>query len=206
MRKAEYRWGDIRGVLTLYEIKQLTMTELQWFTLNYAVRDAGIAWKRQLLPEHDDAARNMSQIIWKRRTDTEERLAAVRMLFFYRVISMSTTTNKAEQAVSYAALILADEGIAITPEKLQALLKAAGIEDVEPIWTTLFSKAFDGKDVKDIILTATTATPAGRGDASDIKDDGKTTGEDGDDEKDGEEGIDIDADSDDGSAFGDLFG
>lgn len=119
---------------------------------------------------------------------------------------MSTTTNKAEQAVSYAALILADEGIAITPEKLQALLKAAGIEDVEPIWTTLFSKAFDDKNVKDIILTATTAAPAGRGTASDIKDDGNTTGEDGDDENDGEEGNDIDADSDDGSAFGDLFG
>ncbi|KAI4909527.1 hypothetical protein J4E90_008224 [Alternaria incomplexa] len=124
----------------------------------------------------------------------------------YRVISMSTTTNKAEQAVSYAALILADEGIAITPDKLQALLKAAGIEDVELIWTTLFSNAFRDKNVKDLILTATTATPAGRGTASDTKDDEKTTGEDGDDEKDGEEGMDIDADSDDGSTFGDLFG
>jgi len=119
---------------------------------------------------------------------------------------MSTTTNKAEQAVSYAALILADEGIAITPEKLQALLKAAGIEDVEPIWTTLFSNAFKDKNVKGLVLTATTATPAGRGISSDIKDDGKTTGEDGNDDKDGEEGIHIDADSDDGSAFGDLFG
>ncbi|KAI4925538.1 hypothetical protein J4E85_007417 [Alternaria conjuncta] len=124
----------------------------------------------------------------------------------YRVISMSTTTNKAEQAVSYAALILADEGIAITPEKLQALLKAARIEDVEPIWTSLFSNAFKDKNVKELILTATTATPAGRGNYSDIKDDEKTTAEDGDDGKDGEEGIDIDADSDDGSAFGDLFG
>ncbi|KAI4686019.1 uncharacterized protein J4E88_003856 [Alternaria novae-zelandiae] len=119
---------------------------------------------------------------------------------------MSATTNQAEQAVSYAALILADEGITITPEKLQALLKAAGIEDVEPIWTTLFSNALKDKNVKDIILTATTATPAGRGTASDIRDDEKTTGEDGSDEKEGEEGIDIDADSDDGSAFGDLFG
>lgn len=119
---------------------------------------------------------------------------------------MSTTTNNAEQAVSYAALILADENITITPEKLQALLKAAGIEDVEPIWTTLFSNAFKDKNVKDLILTATTATPAGRGTTSDIKDNENATGEDGDDEKDGEEGIDIDADSDDGSAFGDLFG
>jgi len=119
---------------------------------------------------------------------------------------MSTTTNKAEKAVSYAALILADEGIAITPEKLQALLKAAGIEDVEPIWTTLFSNAFKDKNIKDLILTAIAATPAGRGTASDINDDGKATGEVGNDEKDGKEGIDIDADSDDGSAFGDLFG
>jgi large subunit ribosomal protein LP1 len=112
-----------------------------------------------------------------------------------------STTNKSEQAVAFAALILADEGIAITPEKLQALLKAAGVEDVEPIWTTLFSKALKDKSIKDI-LTAITATPAGRG----SKEDEKTTEEDADDEKDGESGIDIDADSDDGSAFGDLFG
>ena len=117
MRKAEYRWGghqgkfitmsiDIsvpgytnqslsQGVLTLYEIKQLTMTELQWFTLNYAVRDAGIAWKRQLLPEHDDAARNMSQIIWKRRADAEERLAAVRMLFLFVLAPVASSLSKA---------------------------------------------------------------------------------------------------------------
>ncbi|KAF3933645.1 hypothetical protein ABW20_dc0106555 [Dactylellina cionopaga] len=57
-----------------------------------------------------------------------------------------------ELAVSYAALILADEGIDITPEKLQTLLKAASITDVEPIWTSLFAKALDGKDVKDLLL------------------------------------------------------
>jgi large subunit ribosomal protein LP1 len=121
-----------------------------------------------------------------------------------RVNSMSTT-NKPEQAVAFAALILADESIAITPEKLQALLKAAGVEEVEPIWTTLFSKALKDKSIKDI-LTAITAAPAGRGATYDSKEDGKTTGEDADDEKDGESGIDIDVDSDDGSAFGDLFG
>jgi large subunit ribosomal protein LP1 len=58
-------------------------------------------------------------------------------------------SSKAEQAVAYAALILADDSIPITPEKLQTLLKAAGLEDVEPIWTTLFAKALEGKDVKD---------------------------------------------------------
>ncbi|CAN9107250.1 unnamed protein product [Alternaria alternata] len=71
---------------------------------------------------------------------------------------MSTTTDKSEQAVAYAALILADESIAITPEKLQTLLKAAGLEDVEPIWTTLFANALKDKNVKEV-LTAVTAAP-----------------------------------------------
>jgi large subunit ribosomal protein LP1 len=118
---------------------------------------------------------------------------------------MSTTINKSEQAVAYAALILADESIAITPEKLQALLKAAGIEDVEPIWTTLFANALKDKNFKEV-LTAVTAAPAGRNTAADTKEDGKTPGDDNDNEKDGDEGIDIDADPDDGSTFGDLFG
>ncbi|KAF3939003.1 hypothetical protein ABW19_dt0205243 [Dactylella cylindrospora] len=56
-----------------------------------------------------------------------------------------------ELAVSYAALILADDGIEITADKLQTLLKTAEV-DVEPIWTTLFAKALEGKDVKDLLL------------------------------------------------------
>ncbi|KAH8685509.1 60s acidic ribosomal protein-domain-containing protein [Tricladium varicosporioides] len=60
--------------------------------------------------------------------------------------------SNAELAVSYAALILADDGIEITADKLQTLIKAAGIEDVEPIWTSLFAKALEGKDVKDLLL------------------------------------------------------
>ncbi|KAF3903811.1 hypothetical protein AA313_de0204782 [Arthrobotrys entomopaga] len=60
---------------------------------------------------------------------------------------MATT----ELAVSYAALILADEQIDITAEKLQTLLKAASV-DIEPIWTSLFAKALEGKDVKDLLL------------------------------------------------------
>jgi large subunit ribosomal protein LP1 len=70
----------------------------------------------------------------------------------------TTTTTNAEKAVSYAALILADESITITPEKLQALLKSAKIEHVEPIWTTLFAKALEGRDVKDVLTTVGTAT------------------------------------------------
>ncbi|KAI9657502.1 MAG: 60S acidic ribosomal protein P1 [Trizodia sp. TS-e1964] len=81
--------------------------------------------------------------------------------------------SHAELAVSYAALILADDNVDITADKLQTLIKAAKIEDVEPIWTTLFAKALEGKNVKDLLLNvgsgggaaaapvATGAAPAG---------------------------------------------
>ncbi|KAI5858192.1 60s acidic ribosomal protein-domain-containing protein [Durotheca rogersii] len=59
--------------------------------------------------------------------------------------------STAELASSYAALILADDGVAITADKLQTLLKAAKVVDVEPIWTSLFAKALEGKDVKDLL-------------------------------------------------------
>jgi len=74
----------------------------------------------------------------------------------------------AELTCSYAALILADDNVAISADKLQALIKAAAV-DVEPIWTTLFAKALEGKDVKDLLLNvgsgggAVAAAPAAAG-------------------------------------------
>jgi ribosomal protein L12E/L44/L45/RPP1/RPP2 len=59
--------------------------------------------------------------------------------------------SNSELATSYAALILADEGLEITSDKLFALTKAAGVE-VESIWTQLFAKALAGKDVKNMLL------------------------------------------------------
>ncbi|KAF9653635.1 ribosomal protein 60S [Thelephora ganbajun] len=55
-----------------------------------------------------------------------------------------------ELAATYAALILADEGIEITADKIVALTQAAGIE-VEPIWATLLTKALEGKNVKELL-------------------------------------------------------
>jgi large subunit ribosomal protein LP1 len=94
----------------------------------------------------------------------------------------STSTNKAETAVSYAALILADANIAITPEKLQALLAAANVEDVEPIWTTLFAKVLEGKDVKDILTAVSTSGPEvgttkPKVDGTDVEGEGEKEGE-----------------------------
>lgn len=60
--------------------------------------------------------------------------------------------SRAELAVSYAALVLADDGVEVTADKLQTLIKAAGIDDVEPIWSNLFAKALVGKDIKDLLL------------------------------------------------------
>ncbi|KAG0055948.1 60S acidic ribosomal protein P1 [Gryganskiella cystojenkinii] len=55
-----------------------------------------------------------------------------------------------ELATSYAALILADDNVEITSDKLQTLLKAANVE-VESIWTSLFAKALQGKDVESML-------------------------------------------------------
>jgi len=38
-------------------------------------------------------------------------------------------------------------------DKLQSLITAAKVPDVEPIWTTLFAKALEGKDVKDMLMS-----------------------------------------------------
>ncbi|TID13808.1 60S acidic ribosomal protein P1 [Venturia nashicola] len=60
--------------------------------------------------------------------------------------------SNAELAASYAAIILADDGVDITSDKLNTLIKAANVADVEPIWANLMAKALEGKDLKDIIL------------------------------------------------------
>ncbi|KAK9332548.1 60s acidic ribosomal protein-domain-containing protein [Lipomyces starkeyi] len=66
-----------------------------------------------------------------------------------------------ETAISYAALILADAEVEITSDKLLSLTKAAGVE-VEPIWASLFAKALEGKDIKDLLTNvgAAGAAPA----------------------------------------------
>jgi len=78
-------------------------------------------------------------------------------------------TTNAELACVYSALILADDDVAITGEKIQTILKAANV-DVEPYWPGLFAKALEGVNVKDLITKigsgagaapAAAAAPAG---------------------------------------------
>ena len=117
--------------------------------------------------------------------------------------SATTTTPtkiNPEQAVAFAALILADDNLAITPEKLQALLKAAGITEVEPIWTTLFANALKDKDVKDILIAVATSGPQTGGETAPHPP--ECGGEDGD----GDSGVDIGMQSDSDDDIGCTFG
>merc|ERR1711931_248812 len=56
----------------------------------------------------------------------------------------------AELACTYAALILQDDEIEITADKLSTLLKTAKV-DVEPFWPGLFAGALKDVDVKSLI-------------------------------------------------------
>ncbi|WKX88739.1 hypothetical protein Q1695_008397 [Nippostrongylus brasiliensis] len=57
-----------------------------------------------------------------------------------------------EMACVYAALILQDDEVAITGDKIATLLKAANVE-FEPFWPGLFAKAVEGVDVKNLITS-----------------------------------------------------
>ncbi|KAH9953741.1 60s acidic ribosomal protein-domain-containing protein [Russula dissimulans] len=55
-----------------------------------------------------------------------------------------------ELVATYAALILADDNLDITAEKILAITNAADVE-FEPIWATLLAKALEGKNVKELL-------------------------------------------------------
>ncbi|KAA8644807.1 hypothetical protein EYZ11_009329 [Aspergillus tanneri] len=68
--------------------------------------------------------------------------------------------STAELACSYAALILADDGVEVTADKIQTLLDAAKVQEIEPIWSSIFAKALEGKDIKDLLTNIGSAGPA----------------------------------------------
>ncbi|XP_043514091.1 60S acidic ribosomal protein P1 [Frieseomelitta varia] len=58
--------------------------------------------------------------------------------------------TKAELACVYSTLILVDDDVAVTGEKIQTILKAANV-DVESYWPGLFAKALEGVNIKELI-------------------------------------------------------
>jgi len=68
--------------------------------------------------------------------------------------------SESELAVVYAALILADDNVPITAEKLNSLITAAGVTTVEPYWAGIFARAFEGKNVKDLLANVGSGAPA----------------------------------------------
>ena len=59
--------------------------------------------------------------------------------------------SASELACSYAILILHDEGIPVTSEKIVTLAKAANVP-VESYWPGLFAKLAEKRDIDDLIL------------------------------------------------------
>lgn len=66
-----------------------------------------------------------------------------------------------ERACCYAALILQDEGLEITADKLQTILDAANVQ-VDSIWPSIFAKALQTTDVASL-LTSIGSAPAPTG-------------------------------------------
>ncbi|KAI9076821.1 hypothetical protein K1719_028734 [Acacia pycnantha] len=58
-----------------------------------------------------------------------------------------------ETACTYATLILHDDGIPITAEKISTIVKAANVQ-VESYWPSLFAKLAEKRDIEDLIVNA----------------------------------------------------
>merc|ERR1712142_128680 len=74
----------------------------------------------------------------------------------------SNMSNQNELACVYAALILLDDDVPITVDKLNTILKAASVS-VEPYWPGLFAKAAAGLDLKAMVSNVGSGVGVGGG-------------------------------------------
>merc|ERR1712001_370982 len=66
------------------------------------------------------------------------------------ILNRISEKMSAELACTYAALILNDDDVEITGDKITAILKAANV-DFEPFWPSLFAGALKDVDVRSLI-------------------------------------------------------
>ncbi|KAI6183757.1 Protein CBR-RLA-1 [Aphelenchoides bicaudatus] len=68
--------------------------------------------------------------------------------------------SKQELAIIYAALILEDDSVPITVDKVNKLLQAANVQ-VEPFWPGLYVKALEGVNVSELITNVSNSIASG---------------------------------------------
>merc|ERR1712057_44622 len=68
--------------------------------------------------------------------------------FFSLYLKMSS----AELGCTYAAMILHDDGVAVTADKLKSLMDAAGVE-YESYWPSIFEKSLGEQDLDKLLTT-----------------------------------------------------
>jgi len=120
-----------------------------------------------------------------------------------KAVFIPPTPNKilipvSEMAVVYAAIILADDDLVITADKLEAIMWSAGLK-VESYWYPMFERALKGIDVRTLMSTMMASGPALGGNQ-------KTGGNQEEEEKVEEKKVESSSDesSDDDMGFG-LF-
>merc|ERR1711991_1259221 len=73
-----------------------------------------------------------------------------------------STVNVQENAVGYASLILSDQKLEVTADKLIAIAKAANIT-LQPIWAQTFERVLKDRSIEELLEAATSGGGGGGG-------------------------------------------